>query len=234
VLGTRGRPAPTSLATAPHGGDAERIVEVRARAVAVEARQVPDAFARIRALDHVAAGVEAIVVAAIVVNIVITFGNALIRFLFAQDLPWSADIWSVLLSIITFLGAPAYFRRTNGMAYTALVDALTGLRRQALQACSLLILLGVCAVALAPYPIFLASQSAQTLPILGISGGVVGIWLGIGLVLLSVFAIERLLTLSVKAILIGAIGPALIALGTLVVVLVALWLVRQVGHTAEA
>ena len=196
MLGIRGRPAPTSLATASDGDGAERVIEVRTLAVEVEVRHESGTFARNRILDYVAIGVEAIVVAAIVVNIVITFGNALIRFLVAQDLPWSADIWSVLISIITFLGAPAFFRRTNGMAYTALVDALTGLRRQVLQACSLLILLGVCAVALAPYPIFLASQSAQTLPILGISGGAVAIWLGIGLVLLSVFAIERLLTLS--------------------------------------
>src|SRR6266404_3709253 len=92
-------------------------------------------------LDRVAICVEAIVVAAIVVNIVVTFGNALVRFIFEQDFPWAADIWRILISMITFLGAPAYFRRTNGMAYTALIDMLKGSRRQTLEACGLVILL---------------------------------------------------------------------------------------------
>src|SRR5262249_25590006 len=121
-----------------------------------------------RLLDPLALAVEAIVVAAAVVNIAVTFGNALVRFLFDQDFPWAADVWALLISIIAFLGAPAYFRRASGMAYTALIDSLGGMRRQCLEAIGLAILLGVCLAALAPFPLFFANQQDQSLPILGI------------------------------------------------------------------
>ena len=169
---------------------------------------------RKRALDRLAVCVETIAVAAIIVNIVVTFGNALVRFIFQQDFPWAADLWRILISIIAFLGAPAYFRRTNGMAYTALLDAMKGSRRQILQACGLLMLLCVCLTVLAPFPIFFVSQKAQTLPILGINSGFVVIWLGIGLVLMSVFTIEKLLALKLRHVLSGAVVPLLIVAAT--------------------
>ena len=169
---------------------------------------------RKRALDRLAVCVETIAVAAIIVNIVVTFGNALVRFIFQQDFPWAADLWRILISIIAFLGAPAYFRRTNGMAYTALLDAMKGSRRQILQACGLLMLLCVCLTVLAPFPIFFVSQKAQTLPILGINSGFVAIWLGIGLVLMSVFTIEKLLALKLRHVLSGAVLPLLIVAAT--------------------
>src|SRR5258706_2115740 len=171
-----------------------------------------------RLLDRMALGVEAIVVAATVVNITVTFGNALVRFVFHQDFPWAADVWALLISIIAFLGAPAYFRRANGMAYTALIDSLTGPRRQVLEAVGLAILLGVCIAALAPYPKFFANQQEQSLPILGVDGGFVAIWLGIGLVLLIVFALERLARL--------AVAPIATGLAVAVAIAAATWLLR--------
>ena len=81
--------------------------------------------------------VEALVVVAIIVNIVITFSNAVVRYLTNQDFPWASDVWTILISIITFLGAPAYFRRGSGMAYTALIDQSHGARKQTLEACGL-------------------------------------------------------------------------------------------------
>jgi C4-dicarboxylate transporter, DctM subunit len=170
---------------------------------------------RSRFLDRVAVCVEAIVVAAIIVNIAVTFGNALVRFVRHQDFPWAADMWAMLISIITFLGAPAYFRRSNGMAYTALVDALKGRRRQTLQACGLLMFLGVCLTVLAPYPQFLASQRTQLLPILGISSGFVAVWIGIGLVLMSIFTIEKLAKLKPRALLTGAVVPVMVCIATI-------------------
>jgi C4-dicarboxylate transporter DctM subunit len=170
---------------------------------------------RTRVLDPLALCVESIAVAAIIVNIVVTFGNALVRFVFQQDFPWAADTWRILISIITFLGAPAYFRRTNGMAYTALLDAMKGSRRQTLEASGLIMLLCVCLTALAPFPIFLVSQKAQTLPILGINSGFAAIWLGIGLLLMSVFTIEKLLVLKLQPVMIGAVVPTLIVVATI-------------------
>ena len=182
---------------------------------AIEVQRDHRAAKRIGVLDRVALCVEAIVVAAIVVNIVVTFGNALVRFIFEQDFPWAADIWRILISMITFLGAPAYFRRTNGMAYTALIDMLKGPWRQTLEACGLLILLCVCVTVLAPYGAFFTSQIGQSLPILGINSGFVAIWLGIGLVLMSVFTIEKLLALKLRAVVIGAVVPIAIVAATI-------------------
>ena len=182
---------------------------------AIEVQRDHRAAKRIGVLDRVALCVEAIVVAAIVVNIVVTFGNALVRFIFEQDFPWAADIWRILISMITFLGAPAYFRRTNGMAYTALIDVLKGPRRQTIEACGLLILLCVCVTVLAPYGAFFTSQIGQSLPILGINSGFVAIWLGIGLVLMSVFTIEKLLALKLRAVVIGAVVPIAIVAATI-------------------
>ena len=60
--------------------------------------------------------VEALVVVTIIANIAVTFGNALVRYLTNQDFSWASDVWAILISIITFLGAPAYFRRGAGSA----------------------------------------------------------------------------------------------------------------------
>ncbi len=196
-----------SRAAAPPAAQAARV----AKATETLALAVP---ARSRVLDRLALVIESIAVAALVVNIIVTFGNALVRFVFQQDFPWAADTWRILISIIAFLGAPAYFRRANGMAYTALLDAMHGTRRQTLEACGLIILLCVCLTALAPFPLFLVSQNAQSLPILGISSGFVAIWLGIGLVLMTVFALEKLLALKLRPTMLGAIVPALIIAAT--------------------
>jgi hypothetical protein len=97
----------------------------------------------VRVLDRVAVVVEGFVVAAIAFNIVMTFTNTMLRYITNQDFPWSTDAWAILISIITFLGAPCYFRRTTGMAYTALIDQTDGLKKQSLQASGLAIFLGV-------------------------------------------------------------------------------------------
>ena len=167
-------------------------------------------------LDTVAWVVEAVVIAAIIINIVVTFSNTLLRYLANQDLSWSQDISTILLSVITFLGAPSYFRRSSGMAYNALIDQAEGVKRQSLQACGLAIFLCVCLIALIAYPKFFASQTSQSLAVLGVNSGFVAIWLGIGLVLLSVYSLEKLAMLSWRAIVNGFAVAGAIALGTLI------------------
>jgi C4-dicarboxylate transporter, DctM subunit len=154
--------------------------------------------------------VETLVVITIFLNIIITFSNALMRYLTNQDFPWATDVWTILISIITFLGAPAYFRRGTGMAYTALIDQSRGLRKQMLEASGLVVFLGVCAVALAAYPAFFAGQLTQSLPVLGFSSAFVAIWLGCGLLLFCIFAIEKLARLARQAVVTGfGVGGAM-------------------------
>ena len=168
-----------------------------------------------RRLDPVAWVAETLVILAIIANIAVTFSNTLLRYTTQQDLPWNQDISTIILSIITFLGAPSYFRRSSGMAYNALLEKAVGTRRDALQACGLAIFLGVCCVALLAYPRFFASQRTQSLAVLGLSSVFVAVWLGIGLVLLSLYTIEKLLALSRKGVLAGIGMSAVIAAATL-------------------
>src|SRR5215831_11668309 len=156
-----------------------------------------------RRLDPVAWVAETLVILAIIANIAVTFSNTLLRYTTQQDLPWNQDISTIILSIITFLGAPSYFRRSSGMAYDAL------------QACGLAIFLGVSCVALLAYPRFFAAQRTQSLAVLGLSSVFVAVWLGIGLVLLSLYTIEKLLALSRKGVLAGIGMSAVIAAATL-------------------
>ncbi len=158
-------------------------------------------------MDRLALVVETVVVVAIIVNIAITFTNAVVRYTFQQDFSWATDAWAILISVITFLGAPAYFRRSTGMAYTALVDQARGMRGQVLQACGLTSFLGVCLVTLIAFPAFFAGQRTQVLSVLQISSGFVAIWLGIGLVLFCLFTLEKLAALDRRAI---ATGTAMV------------------------
>jgi len=52
---------------------------------------------------------------AIIASILVTFCN-LCCAPTNQDLPWNHDISTIMVSIITFLGTPSYFRRRSGTA----------------------------------------------------------------------------------------------------------------------
>ena len=173
------------------------------------------AIVRPAIVDRLALAVEAFVVVTIIANIAITFSNAVVRYLTNQDFSWASDVWTILISIITFLGAPAYFRRGAGMAYTALIDRSHGLRRQTLQACGLVIFLGVCGVALSAYPAFFAGQLTQRLQVIGLSSGFVAIWLGLGFLLFCLFALEKLIALELRAVMVGIGVGAAMALATI-------------------
>jgi C4-dicarboxylate transporter DctM subunit len=152
-----------------------------------------------RQLDALALSVEIIVVVALIVNIIVTFSNTMLRYVLGQDLPWAADVSTLLLSIITFLGAPAFMRRTSGMAYLAVIDQMTGFWRDVLRSCGFLIVIALCIISLAVFPDFFAAQVRQVLPVLQMSLGVVAIWLGVGLVLTIIYTIEKLSGVSLAA-----------------------------------
>jgi len=170
-----------------------------------------------RALDGLALATEATVVIAVTVNLAITFAATISRYFFNSGVSWATDATTILLSVCTFLGAAAYFRRASGMAYTALVDVTTGLVRESLLALGLWIVFGVCAISLWVFPAFFAGQMRQTLPVLGVNNGFVGIWLGIGLALMAAFSLEKLAALRWRGVLLAlgvmlAAGAALVAM----------------------
>jgi len=153
---------------------------------------------------------KTVVILAVFVNIVVTFANTMLRYVMNWDLPWAADVSTLLLSMVTFLGAPAFLRRTTGMAYTALIDQMSGERRHVLRACGLMNVVAICALSLAVYPGFFAAQIKQILPVLEVNMGSVAIWLGVGLVLMIIYTLEKLAGIQRKA-----LGIALALTGVL-------------------
>ncbi|MBB3458705.1 tripartite ATP-independent transporter DctM subunit [Rhizobium sp. BK313] len=170
-----------------------------------------------RPLDAFALSIEVFVVLALIVNIVVTFSNTMLRFILGQDLPWAADVSTLLLSIITFLGAPAFMRRASGMAYMAVIDQMTGFPRDLLRSCGYLFVIALCVLSLSVFPAFFAAQVRQVLPVLQMSLGTVAIWLGIGLVLTIVYTLEKLWDVSGAAL--GAALAVTVSLGALVLLL---------------
>ena len=164
------------------------------------------------AIAAVASIVEALVVLALAVDVAVTSANALLRYLVHRDLPWATDLSSILIAVIAFLGGAAFFRRSRSMAYTALLERLHGWPQRGLEATGLWLVIGVAALTLCAYPEFLAAQSRQVFPVLGIHHGYTAIWLGAGLVLLIVFALERLIATAWDGALIGFAFAGLVAL----------------------
>ncbi len=162
-----------------------------------------------RLLAPVALVNEALAVAALGADLAVTFVNTIGRYAFNSGIDWAPDLSTICLAIMTFLGAAAYFRRGSGIAYTALVDLLEGRRRDTLEAVGLWTVIGVCAISLYVFPPFFRSQLGQTLPVLGISAGIVAIWLGIGLLLMAIYAAEKLARVGAR----GSIAGFLVAVG---------------------
>lgn len=165
-----------------------------------------------RALTFLALLNEILVVAATALNLGITFVNTVIRYVFNSGLTWAGDMSSILIAIGTFLGAAAFLRRSSGMAYTALVDSAKGTLRDAMVSYSLWTVTAVCGISLWVFPPFFASQLRQTLPVLGVSNGIVGIWLGIGMALMIVFTLEKLAGVPWRGLLLGLAAMMLVGL----------------------
>ena len=170
------------------------------------------AFRPRSAINLLAIANEGLVVSATVLNLSITFVNTIIRYFFNSGLTWAGDMSSILISISTFLGAAAFLRRSPGMAYTALVDSTAGTLHDAMKSYSLWTVVAVCSVSLWAFPPFFAGQLRQTLPVLGVSNGIVGVWLGLGMALMIVFTLEKLITIPWRGLLLGLATMLLVGL----------------------
>ena len=162
-----------------------------------------------RWLDGAARMGEALVLAAVAADIAITFASTVLRYATGRDLAWAADVSSLLIPLIAFLGGACFFRRGSGMAYRALVERVGGLAGAVLEAIGLWTVVGVCGLALLRFPDFLAGQSRQILPVLDVPASLGALWLGVGLALLVVFTLEALLRLARPAVVLGVVIVAL-------------------------
>ncbi len=172
--------------------------------VVVEATNGP----RKGVLDRMTSANEILVVAALVADLVITFTNAVGRYVFNSSITWAPEASMICIAMMTFPGAAAFYRRGTGMAYTPVVDAMRGFARQTLQAIALWTVIGVCGVSLFVFPSFFRFQVNQRLAVLDISNGYVAVWLGIGLVLMVVYTIEKMTRLTITGLAAGFVTVA--------------------------
>jgi C4-dicarboxylate transporter DctM subunit len=96
------------------------------------------------------------------------------------------------------------------MAYPALVARLQHRARRVLEATGLWGVVAVCGLSLVAYPDFLRAQMNQVLPVLDIQEGAVAIWLGLGLVLLILFALEKLARIDWDGVVLGLVAVLLV------------------------
>src|ERR1035437_8805347 len=103
---------------------------------------------RARILNALALANEAVVVVAIVLDLLLPFANPIARYGFNSGIHFAEDVSAILIGIITWLGSAAYFRRAGGMSYTALVDHAGGTTGAALRAAGLWLVLIVITISL--------------------------------------------------------------------------------------
>jgi tripartite ATP-independent transporter DctM subunit len=168
-------------------------------------------------LDLLAHAVEGFVAVAVIVDLFVTFANALDRYFLGGGIDWADDLSGIAMPVICFLGSAVYCRRGPGMAYTAVVDRLSGGVRDALIATGLWMTIALCAGVLCVMPEFLAGQAMERLPVLGVSMAFSATWMGIGLALFALFGLEKLVRLPWRAQLagLGAAGLQMVFLEAL-------------------
>jgi tripartite ATP-independent transporter DctM subunit len=154
-------------------------------------------------MSILAMGAEYLCLVALILSLGSTFANTIARYVFQEGIEWSEDLSSIAMAIITFVGGPAYFRRGYGMAYTAVVEAYDGIKREILFATGTLLNMGFCIAILCVFPTYLKSQAMQTLPVTGLSSVYVAIFMPIGFLLLLLFGLEKLLRVQPRAMLMG-------------------------------
>ena len=154
---------------------------------------------------------EAIVVVALLINIALTFANTAVRSITGQDMAWVSEVATILIAAIAFAGAPAYFRRSHGVAYTAVLDMLHGRTKDFVEATGHWMTLGVCALSLSIFPGFFEKQTHHNFPVLGVSGAYHSGWLGLGLILLTVYCIEKMLRQTKQSLAMGLLAGIFVA-----------------------
>ena len=166
-------------------------------------------------IDRIALLNEAVVVLAIVADLALTFANTIARYGFNSGIHPAEDMSAILIGAMTWLGSAAFFRRGDGMSYTALADRLPGMAGVALRAAGLWLVLAVIGISLWAFPLYFERQLLQSLPVLGISNAAVVGWQAIGLTLMALFAAERLVRLPVRGTIPGLIAVTAIGAGVL-------------------
>lgn len=134
-------------------------------------------------------------------ELIVLFANVLTRSLFRFSILWSQEIAVLALTVLAFVGGALAYRRRQHMAVQAVLDRLPANWHPALAALSNWVVCGVSVVLVAiQIPIVISRVHEQT-PVLGVSEAWFALPFTIGLILLALFALERLWQLPRRAVL---------------------------------
>lgn len=143
----------------------------------------------IKTLDRVA---EAILVAALVGEIVIVVVNVLGRSFGQTGFLWTPEISQIALSTMTFIGGVVAYRRSQHAPVRAVLNLLPERgARFCYTLADVLIFAGALLAAITSYWLVEAGWAERT-PILGIPVSTIGLPLALGMILLVIFALVRL------------------------------------------
>jgi tripartite ATP-independent transporter DctM subunit len=137
--------------------------------------------------------VEALAAVLVLVEIVVLLAGVIARFVFHAPLLWSDEFASILFLWLAMLGAVVALRRGEHMRMTALVGRLHPGKRALAEAVATAACLAFLAMVAWPSWEFAADEAAITTPALSISNAWRAAALPVGLVLMTAFAVLRLL-----------------------------------------
>jgi tripartite ATP-independent transporter DctM subunit len=137
--------------------------------------------------------VKAVVAVLVLVEILVLLAGVIARFVFHAPLVWSDELASILFLWLAMLGAVVALRRGEHMRMTAVVGGLQPGTRAMVEAVAMTACLAFIALVVWPSWEYASDEAAITTPALGISNAWRAAALPVGLVLMSIFAIFRLL-----------------------------------------
>ena len=181
-------------------------------------------------LRHVQIGAEAIVVIALLGELILVLANVIDRVCFRHSFLWSDEAARLTLSILAFVGgAVAYGRRDHACVLLLLDVATPSVRRVCLVLSDIVVLFVVGLTGVASVQ-FMASSWAELTPVLQLPAALIALPLPIGMALIALFAVDNLDRHGTRLSL--GTGLVLAAAITLAAVTRNFWLDYLAGDTA--
>jgi tripartite ATP-independent transporter DctM subunit len=156
---------------------------------------------------------EILVATALVVQVVMLFGNVVLRQFFHYNLPWTIEVAELSLVVQTFVGAALAYSRQEHVAVQALANALPKQLHEYLDAVATWLVLGISVLVSTLAEPLLARYANQHSAVLGFSESLVVLPLVGGMALTGVFAGIHLLRRPKHAAVAGVCVGALVFAG---------------------
>jgi tripartite ATP-independent transporter DctM subunit len=151
---------------------------------------------------------EALIVAAILAEMVATIGSIVSRHFFNAPLAWTDDLSSICLNLIAFLGGAVAVQRGRGMSLDLFVQRMSPRLAEFVRAAGIWAALIFFVRVLMTTPDFLRQAQISRTPNLRLPTTVSAIWVPVGCVLLMIFLIDQLLRMRPNVIVRGGVVAA--------------------------